>query len=420
MKKRRALIFIFLAAVTALAVVSELRLRRESASATTSARLALPEFRPEDVRSLEISWRTQKSTLDFVQDGGYWAVKERAGAQAASAQVADLLEGLAKAAPLKELEISGMDDLGDLNLVSKEEIAAPGAKPTLKNSEGILAVLRDGNGAELLRIMLGRGHTRLAADRIGNLAVQGYDGRYIRVWYPDKTSRVFLISRVFEKCVPNPRQWIEPLFLSKPENPVYARFQRKRPGSETPTVVWFVNTAKDKFQLLVPSGEFDLEAFSQKYAALAAPFSVDLVNNPPKELQFNDAFQTVMGDGFAYLLEFAKVEVEGAAGDADADVYAGRLTVSFDPENVHRLIGEPDDAFERRKKQLAARAEYEKRTANGHVFLLKNGLLELLAQPPVKTLKTAAQRTSSATNSSAANSSATTNTSSSSAAKKEE
>ena len=392
MKKRRVLIVLFLAAVTALAVVSELRLRRESAANTASARLELPEFRPEDVRSLEISWRTQKSTLDFMPDGRYWAVKERGGAQAASAQVADLLEGLAKAAPLKELEISGMNDLRDLNLVSPEEIAAPGAESGLKNAEGILAVLRDKDGAELLRIMLGRGHTRLAADRIGNLAVQGYDGRYIRVWYPDKSSRVFLISRVFEKCVPNPRQWIEPLFLSKPENPVYARFQRKRPGAETASIIWFVNTAKDKFQLVIPQGELDLEAFSQKFSALAAPFSVDLVNLPPDDLKFNDSFQTVMGDGFAYLLEFARVD--SVSEEAEADVYAGRMTVSFDPENVHRLIGEPDDAFEHRKKQLAARAEYEMRTANGRVFLLKTGLLELLARPPVKTLTTAAPRTS--------------------------
>ena len=392
MKKRRVLIILFLAAVTALAVVSELRLRRESAANTASARLVLPEFRPEDVRSLEISWRTQKSTLDFMPDGRYWAVKERGGAQAASAQVADLLEGLAKAAPLKELEISGMNDLRDLNLVSPEEIAAPGAESGLKNAEGILAVLRDKDGAELLRIMLGRGHTRLAADRIGNLAVQGYDGRYIRVWYPDKSSRVFLISRVFEKCVPNPRQWIEPLFLSKPENPVYARFQRKRPGAETASIIWFVNTAKDKFQLVIPQGELDLEAFSQKFSALAAPFSVDLVNLPPDDLKFNDSFQTVMGDGFAYLLEFARVD--SVSEEAEADVYAGRMTVSFDQENVHRLIGEPDDAFEHRKKQLAARAEYEMRTANGRVFLLKTGLLELLARPPVKTLTTAAPRTS--------------------------
>ena len=398
MKKRRVVIVLFLAAVTALAVVSELRLRRESSSASSSARLALPEFRPEDVRSVEISWRAQKSTLDFAADGNYWAVKERAGAQAASALVADLLEGLAKTAPLKELEVSGIEDYKELNLVSPEEIAAPGAAADLKNSEGILAVLRDGQGAELLRIMLGRGHTRLAADRIGNLAVQGYDGRYIRVWYPDKSSRVFLISRVFEKCVPNPRQWIEPLFLSKPENPVYARFQRKRPGAETASVLWFVNSGKDNFELLVPTGELDMEAFSQKYAALAAPFSVDLVNNPPKDLEFNDAFQTVMSDGFAYLLEFAKVD--SLSEETEADVYAGRMTVSFDPESVRRLIGEPDDAFERRQKRLAARAEYEKRTANGRVFLLKTGLLELLAQPPVRTLKTAAPRTSSATPSS--------------------
>ena len=238
--------------------------------------------------------------------------------------------------------------------------------------------------------MLGRGHTRLAADRIGNLAVQGYDGRYVRVWYPDMSSRVFLISRVFEKCVPNPRQWLEPLFLSKPENPVYARFQRKRPGAETPSIVWFVNTAVDKFELVFPQGELDMEAFSQKYSVLAAPFSVDLVNDPPEDLAFDDMFQTVMGDGFAYLLEFAKVPGADVAGDADVDVYAGRLTVTFDPENVHRLIGEPDDAFEHRKKQLASRAEYEKRTANGRIFLLKTGLLEILEKPPVKSLPKAA------------------------------
>jgi len=388
MKKRRALIVLFLAAVTALAVVSELRLRRDSSSSSASVRLALPQFRPEDVRTLEISWRTQKSTLDFMADGQCWAVKERAGAQAASAQVADLLEGLAKVAPLKELEVSGIDDYKDLNLVLPEEIAAPGAPSDLKNSEGILAVLRGEDGGELLRIMLGRGHTRLASDRIGNLAVQGYDGRYVRVWYPDKSSRVFLISRVFEKCVPNPRQWIEQLFLSKPENPAYARFQRKRPGAETSSIVWFVNTAKDKFQLVLPQGELDMDAFSQKYSVLAAPFSVDLLNQSPDTMEFNDSFQTVMGDGFAYLLEFAKLEE--LSKENDADVYAGRMTVSFDPENVHRLIGEPDDAFERRKKQLASRAEYEKRTANGRIFLLKTGLQEILAQPPVKLLPKAA------------------------------
>jgi len=195
--------------------------------------------------------------------------------------------------------------------------------------------------------------------------------------------------------VPNPRQWIEPLFLSKPENPVYARFQRKRPGAETASIVWFVNTAKDKFQLVIPQGELDLDAFSQKFSALAAPFSVDLVNFPPDDLKFNDSFQTVMGDGFAYLLEFARVD--SVSEEAETDVYAGRMTVSFDPDNVHRLIGEPDDVFEHRKKQLAARAEYEKRTANGRVFLLKTGLLELLAQPPVKTLTTAVPRTSATT-----------------------
>ena len=381
MKKQKVILILFLAAVTALAVVSELRLRRDTFSGAASDRLAMPQFRSEEVRTVEISWRTQKTTLDFVPDGQYWAVKERDGAQAASAQVAELLEGLAKIAPLKELEIAGEEDIRELNLETKEE----GAAASRNSSEGILVVLRDGKGAELLRMMLGRGHTRLAADRIGNLAIQGYDGRYVRVWYPDATSRVFLISRVFEQCVPNPRQWLEPLFLSKPESPTYARFQRNGSDPETSGTVWFVTAAKDKFTLIYPQGELDMEAFSQKFSALAAPFSVDLVANPPDDLKFDDVFQTVMADGFAYLIEFAKLDE--ASKEAGTDVYAGRMTVTFDPENVKRQIGEPDDAFEHRLKQLGSRAEYEKRTANGHVFLLKTGLNELLAEPPAKRIR---------------------------------
>ena len=385
MKKRNVILILFLAAVTALAVVSELRLRHDSVSGAASDRLAMPEFRSEDVRAVEISWRTQKTTLDFVPDGKYWAVKERGGAQAASSQVADLLEGLAKIAPLKELEIAGPEDYWDLNLVTKEEAAAPPpGSGSNRSAEGIQVVLRDEKGAELLRMMLGRGHTRLAADRIGNLAIQGYDGRYIRVWYPDSTSRVFLISRVFEQCVPTPRQWLEPLFLSKPESPTYARYQRNRSGSETPGTVWFVTAAKDKYTLIYPQGELDLEAFSQKFSVLASPFSLDLLAEPPDDLEFGEAFQTVMADGFAYLLEFAKLE--DVSKEAETDVYAGRMTVTFDPDNVKRQIGEPDDAFERRLKQLGSRAEYEKRTANGRVFLLKTGLRELLSEPPAKRL----------------------------------
>ena len=385
MKKQKVILILFLAAVTALAVVSEFRLRRESLSGAAADHLAMPQFRSEDVRTVEISWRTQKTTLDFVPDGQYWAVKERNGAQAASAQVAELLEGLAKIAPLKELEIAGEEDYRELNLETKEEGAAASRNP----SEGILVVLRDGNGAELLRMMLGRGHTRLAADRIGNLAIQGYDGRYIRVWYPGEDSRVFLISRVFENCVPNPRQWLEQLFLSKPERPTYARFQRNGSDPEQTGTVWFVTAAKDKFTLIHPQGELDMEAFSQKFSVLAAPFSVDLLTKPPDDLEFRDAFQTVMADGFAYLLEFARLDE--VSKEADADVYAGRLTVTFDPENVKRQIGEPDDAFEHRLKQLASRAEYEKRTANGRVFLLKTGLREVLAELPVKRVRVQAR-----------------------------
>ena len=37
--------------------------------------------------------------------------------------------------------------------------------------------------------------------------------------------------------------------------------------------------------------------------------------------------------------------------------------------------------------QIRRRPEYEKRTANGRVFLLKTGLNELLAEPPAKRIR---------------------------------
>ena len=45
MKKQKVILILFLAAVTALAIVSELRLRRDTCSGAASDRLARPQFR---------------------------------------------------------------------------------------------------------------------------------------------------------------------------------------------------------------------------------------------------------------------------------------------------------------------------------------------------------------------------------------
>ena len=311
------------------------------------------------------------------------------------------------AEPLKELKVSTVDDYKEVQLVSDEEIAAAGTsqeKSALEEKTGILVVLRDEHGGELLRMMLGSGFWRTDPDRIAGPSGQQDptqsppDARYVRVWYPDKTSRVFLISRLFMNCVPRPTQWIEQLRLFKADNPLSAEFQRKRPGAEEYSTVWSVVTDEKEQRFLseFPRGEFDLDLFSQKFQALAGSFSVDRMSDSdmPEEPQFREKFHAVMRDGFEYKLEFAKGRITDAGGSS-LDVSLGRLTVSYDPAKVRRLIGEPDEAFEKRKKQLASRAEYEMRTANGHVFLLKNGLLELLSQPPVKPyLRTSAPRPS--------------------------
>ena len=401
---RRIVIVIFLLIVTALAVTAELVLRRraDSESGGRTADLVLSDFRPEDVRTVEVSFSPSqlKSTLTFMPDGRYWALKERADAQAASTLIAELLENLAKTEPLKELNISGLEDYRELHLVSADEISAADEKSDPKRSDleketGILVVLRDAQGAELLRMMLGGGFWRTIPDRIGQSGQpQDPDARYVRVWYPDRTSRVFLISRLFKNCVPRPTQWLEQLRFFKADNPWSAEFLRKRSGADEFSTVWSVATDENgqRFRSEFPRGEFDLDLFSQKFQALASQFSVDRMADLPEELQFREMFHAVMRDGFDYKLELAKAQV-AEGGEADVEVCLGRLTVAFDPEKVRPLIGEPDDALEHRKKQLASRAEYEMRTANGYVFLLKNGLLELLSQPPVKpSLRTSTPR----------------------------
>ena len=86
----------------------------------------------------------------------------------------------------------------------------------------------------------------------------------------------------------------------------------------------------------------------------------------------------------AYLLYEGTILQEGTPADlaADEDVRTKYLGSGF--------------VLKRSVSVERARAEYEKRTANGRVFLLKTGLLEILAQPPVRALKTAAPRTAAA------------------------
>ena len=87
----------------------------------------------------------------------------------------------------------------------------------------------------------------------------------------------------------------------------------------------------------------------------------------------------------------------GGVFDAELPVVATRLgddvpAAAIDHiDPVQRQIGEPDDAFEHRLKQLGSRAEYEKRTANGRIFLLKTGLREVLAEPPAKRVRVQAR-----------------------------
>ncbi|GEM_PF-5028221 len=368
-------ILITLFICTVLAVISAKRLALENSTPdAVSSSLFMPRFSPEEVRTIEISWIDEKITLKFMND--YWCVAERNNAQAATSKVADLLENISKISPLKEIQNSP-DTLRELNLSDTPAEDRTGT--------GILVVLRGDQDREILRFMLGRGHAKLSADQIGNYAMQGYDSRYIRAWMPDGKEHIFLIPQVFEKCSPSARQWLEQLYLSRPESPTLVRFFRKDEEAEGLVPEWMVAAGSEGFELLLPvEKKLSIEDLSRKISVLAAPFSSDLADDVTG-LEFNDRFQIAMSDSFVYLIDFA---------EKNDRLYA-KMTVDFLEDKVKKRDTESDEDFRKRLRVLKSRFDYEKRVANGHVFLVRSDLLDTLAPVPAEQKKAASPARSS-------------------------
>ena len=326
-----------------------------------------PSFSPESVTEIRIS--AGQNVLTMISRDGCWIIPEAGDAFASRTAVTELLLSLSKTVPLREIPLSGEEMLRSLNLSSDPSVktgCGTGIRLTLSGTDGTI-----------LSVLMGRAHIRKQEELNSISARASYDGRYIRTDDKDGVAHVFLISRVFENCIPSVSAWLEPLRIESLSTGIRRLqfLQTGQDGKKTP--VWSVvpESASRSFIMIYPAGfVLDLPDLVKRLELLSAPFSRGLV--PPDEaanLHFDRSLTAVCGNGVVSTIDFASRK-DGSS--------AARLSEKFYPEQFPRATGESDADYEKRRQTQAFRvAEMEKAFA-GRVFVVDSTLPAMLAEVP--------------------------------------
>ncbi len=344
---------------------------RNDVSVSSAGEQAAAEFfsfKPEQVRSIRISGGGDAVTVQSKDN--VWILPESNGAFASRQTVIEFLTQLSKTRPLRTLETADDTTLKNLNL-SKDPKARLGA------GGGINVELTGENGVKIASLTLGKAHVRREQGALNQTGKIAYDGRYIRYDKKDGRSVIYLIGRVFDRCMPAAAYWIEPLKLPSTNNVFRIQYSRLNEQGK-PQVVWSVipNPGKRTFTLLYPPGkELALGDLARRLEVLGAPFTRDLV--PPekaKNLKFTDELHVFTSSGQIYVLAMAKMAEPGNA--------AATLRISLIPNRLKRANGESDADYQKRVHRLAADMAYDRKAFNGRVFYIKDDLMKLLASVP--------------------------------------
>lgn len=330
-----------------------------------------PSFTPESVTEIRIS--AGNDVLSMVSRDGHWIIPEAGDAFASRTAVTELLLSLSKTVPLREIPLSGEDMLRSLNLSSD-----PSLKPGL--GTGIRLTLSGADGT-ILSILMGRAHVRKQDELNGLPARASYDGRYLRTDDPDGTAHVFLVSRVFENCIPVVSAWLEPLRIESISSGV-RRIQFLRTGEDgKKTPVWIVvpDPATRSFMLIYPAGSvLAFPELAKRLERLSAPFSRGLIpSDEAASLNFDRSLTLVCGNGVVSTLDFAS-RSDGSC--------AARLSEKFYPEQFPRATGESDADYERRRQAQAFRVAETGKAFEGRVFAVDPALAAQLAEIPEQPL----------------------------------
>lgn len=330
-----------------------------------------PSFAPESVTEIHIS--AGQDALTMVSRDGRWIIPEAGDASASRTAVTELLLSLSKTVPMREIPLSGEEMLRSLNLSDD-----PALKPGF--GTGIRLTL-SGSAGKILSVLMGRAHVRRPDDLNPVPARASYDGRYLRTDDAAGQPHVFLVSRVFESCVPVVAAWLEPLRIESISSGV-RRLQFVQTGKDGKAApVWIVvpEPATRSFALIFPADAvLNLPDLVKRLEQLSAPFSRGLV--PPEEaasLRFDRTLTIASGNGVVSTLEFAS-RSDGTA--------AARLTEKFYPDQFPRVTGESDSDFARRRQEQAFRISEMNKAFAGRVFVTDSALPAMLAEVPAKSL----------------------------------
>lgn len=325
-------------------------------------------FQPEQVRSIRISGGNDSVTVQSKDN--VWILPESHGAYASRQTVIEFLTQLSRTRPLRTLETADEETLKKLNL-SKD----PAAK--LGNGAGINVELSGENGTLITKFTLGKAHIRRENGALNQDNKIAYDGRYIRFDKKDGKPVIYLIGRVFDRCMPAAAYWIEPLKLPS-VNPIFRVQYTKQNDKGKPQIVWSVipDPRRRTFSLLYPpEKKLALNDLARRLEVLGAPFSRDLV--PPDQaakLKFTDELHVFTSNGQIFTLAMAKMPEKGTA--------AATLRISLIPNRLKRMSGESDADYRKRVRQFTTAAEYDQKAFAGRVFYIKEDLMKLLASVP--------------------------------------
>ena len=376
MNRRRIVIFrlAILLIATAAAVLAFFHRAGETGSKDVSEKKTQtlwPSFAPESVTEIHIS--AGQDALTMVSRDGRWIIPEAGDASASRTAVTELLLSLSKTVPMREIPLSGEEMLRSLNLSDD-----PALKPGF--GTGIRLTL-SGSAGKILSVLMGRAHVRRPDDLNPVPARTSYDGRYLRTDDAAGQPHVFLVSRVFESCVPVVAAWLEPLRIESISSGV-RRLQFVQTGKDGKAApVWIVvpEPATRSFALIFPADSvLNLPDLVKRLEQLSAPFSRGLV--PPEEaksLRFDRTLTIACGNGVVSTLDFASRD-DGTA--------AARLSEKFYPDQFPRVTGESDSDFARRRQEQAFRISEMNKAFAGRVFVTDSALPAMLAEIPAKSL----------------------------------
>lgn len=342
----------------------------ETAEEAGSRKEALwPSFVPESVTKIRIS--AGKDVLTMVSREGRWIIPEAGDASASRSAVTELLLALSRTVPLREIPLSGEEMLRSLNLSDNPELKpgyGGGIRLTLSGADGVI-----------LSVLMGRAHVRKQDELNGGAARMSYDGRYFRTDGKDGSPHVFLVSRVFENCIPAVPAWLEPLRIESISSGVrrIQFVQTGKDGKKSPVWIIVPDPATRTFTLIHPAGTvLALPDLVKRLEQLSAPFSRGLV--PAEEatgLHFDRSLTLACGNGVVSTLEFA-TRSNGTP--------AARLSEKFYPEQFPRATGESDADYARRRQEQAFRVSEMEKAFSGRVFAVDSALPALLAEVPAQ------------------------------------